>query len=123
MDFRSRAERDWETQAATSEQSDYKRMYEQVLAENQTFRAKLDEIATSHGELQAQFADLLGQFESLKTTSQDRSDDLLKVARNMEEMVTTAYKQQGDLLSKYKDDLTRRLGVARSSVDDLQGGA
>ena len=47
--------------------------------------------------------------------------EFLEVAKNMENMVATAYEQQGDLLSRYKDDLTRRLDVARTSVDDLDG--
>lgn len=120
MDFRSRGERDREAQRASSEQADYKRMYQEVLAENQAFRTKLDEITASHGELQARFADLLGQFDALKSASQARSDDLLKIARNMEEMVSTAYEQQGQLLSRYQDDLTRRLGSARASLGDLE---
>ena len=121
VDFRSRGERDREDQRAAEQQADYQRMYQEVLAENQAFRTKLDEITASHGELQAQFADLLSQFEALKASTQDRSDEFLEVAKNMENMVATAYEQQGDLLSRYKDDLTRRLDVARTSVDDLDG--
>ena len=127
VDFRSREEQKMAAHRAaretSDEQSDYKRMYQTVLRENQAFRTKLDEITSSHGELQARFADLLSQFEALKSSTQTRSDDLLKIARNMETMVATAYEQQGDLLSKYKDDLTRRLGVARAGVDDLEEGS
>jgi len=120
MDFRSRGEREQAAHNIASEQADYKRMYQDVLAENQAFRSKLDEITASHGELQARFSDLLAQFEALKSASQSRGDDLLKIARNMEEMVSTAYEQQGQLLSRYQDDLTRRLGSARASLGDLE---
>ena len=119
MDFRSQLEKNRDHKASNQTQTDYKHMYEQVLAENQDFRAKLNDITSSHGELQARFADLLSQFEALKQSTQTRGDELLKMARNMEEMVATAYQQQGDLLTKYKDDLTRRLGQARSNVDGL----
>lgn len=121
VDFRSRGERDSAQVAAGNEQADYKQMYQQVLAENQAFRAKLDEITTGHGELQAQFADLLGQFEALKAASQKRGDDLLDIAQNMERMVATAYEQQGEVLDRFRTDITTRLGAAKSSLDDLDG--
>ena len=94
-------------------------MYQQVLAENEAFRAKLNQITASHGELQAQFADLLSQFQDLKTASQQRSDDLLKMAQNMEDMVSTAYEQQGQLMERFRADIAQRLGGARNSVQDL----
>ncbi len=120
VDFRSRDERDKADQRVTAEQSDYQRMYQQVLAENETLRAKLDQITANHGELQAQFADLLQQFETLKTSTNQRSDDLLAVARNMEHMVATAYEQQGEVLSRFKTDIAGRLSAAKSSLGELE---
>ena len=123
VDFRSRSERDRETQQATSEQADYRQMYQQVLAENRALHGKLDQITASHGQLQAQFADLLGQFEDLKTASSARADDLLKIGRNMENMVATAYEQQGEVMARFKADITGRLGAAKASLSDLDGEA
>lgn len=120
VDFRSRGERDQASQRVANEQADYQRMYQEVLAENQAFRVKLDQITASHGELQAQFADLLGQFEALKASSQERADDLLRIAKNMEEMVATAYEQQGEVLTRFKADITGRLGAAKSSLGELE---
>ncbi|MDJ0627629.1 MAG: hypothetical protein QNJ44_05170 [Rhodobacter sp.] len=123
MDFRGRYEKDRDERQVAAEQSDYKRMYERVLAENEAFRAKLDQITASHGELQAQFADLLGQFEALKASSQQRAEDLLKIAHNMEEMVATAHEQQGEVLTRFKADITGRLGAAKASLGELEDGS
>lgn len=120
MDFRSRGERDREAQKSASEQADYRRMYQQVLTENQALHGKLDQITANHGELQAQFADLLGQFEASKISSTKRSDDLLEIARNMEEMVATAYEQQGEVLTRFKTDIAGRLGAAKASLGELE---
>lgn len=120
MDFRSRSERDREAQQGASEQADYQRMYQQVMAENQVLHGKLDQITASHGELQAQFADLLSQFEALKVSSSKRSDDLLQIAGNMENMVAAAYEQQGEVLTRFKTDIAGRLGAAKSSLGELE---
>ena len=120
VDFRSKSERQRDQAAAARQQSDYQRMYEGVLAENESLRAKLDQITAIHGELQAQFADLLVQFDALKASSQDRADDLLKIAKNMEAMVATAYEQQGEVLERFRTDIAGRLGKARSSLGELE---
>lgn len=119
VDFRSRSEREKENQRNVAEQTDYQHMYNQVLVENQAFRAKLDEITSCHGELQAQFSDLLTQFEALKTSSHERSNDLLKMAQNMETMVATAYEQQGALMDRFRADLNQRLGEAKGGLSRL----
>lgn len=119
VDFRSRSELDQANRKLDAEQADYKRMYQEVLAENQAFRAKLDEITASHGQLQAQFADLLDQFQALKIATNQRGDDLLTTARNMEDMVTTAYTQQGEMLECFRSDIAGRLGTAKASLGDL----
>lgn len=120
MDFRGRYEKDRDGRQAVAEQADYQSMYQQVLTENEAYRAKLDQITASHGELQAQMADLLGQFKALKSSSQNRAEDLVKIARNMENMVATAYEQQGEVLTRFKADITGRLGAAKASLGDLE---
>jgi dynactin complex subunit len=91
VDFRSKAERAQADRAVQADQADYKRLHDLAMAENRALHGKLDQITANHGALQAQFADLLNQFETLKTASTKRSDDLLEMARNMEDMVATAY--------------------------------
>lgn len=117
MDFRGRYEKDRDERAEAAQQSDYKKMYHAVLAENEAFRAKLGEITSSHGELQAQMADLLTQFELLKSANNQRAQDLLQIAQNMETMVATAYEQQSDVLTRFKADIAGRLGAAKAELE------
>lgn len=121
VDFRSRSERDIEKRQVASEQADYKRMHDQVMAENRALHAKLDQITASHGELQARFSDLLTQFETQNADSNKRAEDLLKMAKNMEDMVATAYEKQGALMDKFRADFSQRLGDAKNSLNGFEG--
>ncbi|MGB0900976.1 hypothetical protein [Halocynthiibacter sp.] len=117
MDFRGRYEKDRDERVSAAQNQNYKQMYQQVLAENEAFRAKLGEITASHGELQAQMADLLTQFELLKSTNNQRAADLLQISQNMEAMVATAYEQQSDVLTRFKADIAGRLGAAKAELE------
>ena len=117
MDFRSKSERSRDAQTARSVQADYKREFERVRNENAQLHEKLDAITKNHGELQAQFNDLISQFKGLRAENTERAEDSLKIAKNMEAMVQEAYQKQGDLMDRFRADLSKRLSDARQSVN------
>ena len=117
-DFRGKAERDQATASAWAEQMEYKQEFERVRRENRQLHEKLDKITRDHGELQAQFNDLLSQFRALRSDNKDRADELLKMAKNLETMVSQAYEKQGNLMDRFRADLSVRLSGAKSGLTD-----
>jgi len=120
MDFRGKSERQAETAKAWAEEMDYKREFERVRDENAKLHGKLDKITENHGELQAQFNDLLTRFRAVKAENEGYAADLLKIAKNIETMVGDAYQKQGDLMNRFRADLSKRLSDAKATVG-IQG--
>jgi predicted nuclease with TOPRIM domain len=101
------------------EQSDYKRMYEGVLAENAKLLARLNEIEAKFGEALASVEDLHGKFSALEIQMKERSAEMLKMSESMQDMVASGYKQQTDLMERFRADISQRLTTAKEPPAQL----
>ena len=120
IDFRSADERDAERFHAQAQQADYKRQYENVLAENRELQAKLSGIEGKFGDIVAEFETLKGQFSALETQMVERSAELLRMSEAMQEMVANGYQQQTDLMERFRGDISQRLTKASEATPGIE---
>ena len=112
VDFRSPAEKRAARQHEQNIEADYKKMYQEVLAENQAYRDRLISIETDHAELHAKFAELLTAFEEHKATVAKHTSDMLQSGAAIQDMVASSYEKNQALMEYYRTDIDRRLASA-----------
>lgn len=120
-DFRSRQERESAHRGTQAEQADYKRMYEQVMAENAAFRSQLDKISADHHALQQQMQSVFKAFDTHRQSVGKQIEDMQRLSRAVEDMVTNSYQQNQRLMEKYQTDISDRLASLRQQahLEDL----
>lgn len=119
VDFRSSDERDTDRHKAKQEQADYKRMYDQVLAENRDLHSQLSGIEAKFGSIVAEFESLRGKFAHLETQMKERSEELFQMSETMQNMVASGYEQQTDLMERFRADISQRLTKAAEQTPKL----
>lgn len=107
-------------QRQQQEQSDYKRMYETILAENKQLRERLGEIETQFGEGIARIEETQGKFAALEAKMAERYSQLLEMSEAMQEMVSSGYKQQTDTMERFRGDISQRLDAAKESPTETR---
>lgn len=126
VDFRSSAERDADESTARNnrnqEQADYKRMYETVLAENRALDSKFNALEAKFGDVVGHFETVQSQFAALQNQMKERSDELFQMSETMQEMVESGYKQQTDLMERFRGDISQRLTKAQEKMPLVGNG-
>jgi len=127
-DFRSQQEKRADRDRAATEQTDYKRMYEAVLAENRELNGKFTALESrldgKLGEVVADFEALKNRFAEQERQTGERAKELLTMSETMQEMVSSGFEQQTDLMERFRADISQRLIKAEQQtllVEDKNG--
>lgn len=116
MDFRGKYERQADADAARKQNQDYRRMYEQILADNADLKARLDQVHADYLAAQQQVSDVMAAFEEHKASVAKQLEGQTKVSKAVEDMVTSSYQTNQQLMERYRADLSQRLERAGAQL-------
>lgn len=116
MDFRSEQEKQNDVQRVQAEQSDYRQMYQTVLADNNRLHDQLEQVSANHAALQTRMSEMLQAFEDHRQAVHKQNEDMLQLSRSIEEMVTHSYQKNQTLLEQYRTDINQRLTSLREQA-------
>jgi len=120
IDFRSKSERDAEQRQRGKEDSDYRQMYETVLAENRELNGKFAALEGRFGEVLEKFLALETRLAEHERQASERGQELLTMSETMQEMVAAGYKQQTDLMERFRADISERLTKAEATTLQIE---